>query len=185
MSGWSCVLGVKTTSSIFTEAWSEVGTTPEAEFPFASQTLPNNELRRSERPARRRNDSSPARLTMAQAAFLNLRGLQVQSHLRTQQRLTTVSDQRPIQYVHSRSNLHENLTTSHSVPTHPQGRTDTETSVGLSAALGSDIDQFALSHAATVSDFTPFEQQLILQARLLAELDTRRRPFYNSQAAAH
>ena len=146
---------------------------------------------------------------MAQAALLNLRGQQVQGHLRTQQRLITVSDQRRIQSAQSQPNLHdlsgmhhqqsrlpphpvitqsqsepENLTTSHSVPTHLQGRTDTETSVGLSTALGSDIDLSALSRAASANGFTPLEQQLILQARLQAELDARRRPFYHSEGGS-
>lgn len=205
------------------DAWSEGGTIPEAEFLFALQTQPNNEscayvsapltlllnaymFQRSERSTGRADDSSPARLTMAQAALLNLRGQQVQGHLRAQQQLTTVSDQRRIQSTQSQPNLHdlsgmhhqhsrlpphpviaqsqsepETLATSHSVPSHLQGRIDTETSAGLSAALGSDIDLSALSRAAGANGFTPLEQQLILQARLQAELDARRRPFYNSQ----
>lgn len=139
---------------------------------------------------------------MAQAALLNLRGQQVQGHLRAQQGLTNLSDQRRIQSAQSQPNLHElsgvhrlpphpvisqsqsepeNLTTSHSVPTHLQGRTDTQTFSGLSATLGSDIDLSALSRTAGANGFTPLEQQLILQARLQAELDARRRPFYNAQ----
>ncbi len=207
-------------------AWSEGGTTPEAEFLFALQTQPNNEscayvflfhyhsrsklryFQRSERSGGG-DDSSPARLTMAQAALLNLRGQQVQGHLRAQQHLTTLSDQRRIQSAQAQPNPHdlsdmhhqhtrlpphpvvsqyqsepENLTTSHPVSTHLQGRTDTQTSVVLSAALGSDIDLSALSRAAGANGFTPLEQQLILQARLQAELDARQRPFYNSQGSS-
>ncbi|KAF8263953.1 hypothetical protein EI94DRAFT_1806447 [Lactarius quietus] len=139
-------------------------------------------LRRSERSAGRGDDSSPARLTMAPAALLNLKGQQVQGHLRAQQHLTTVSDQRRIQSVQSQPNLHdltgmhhqhsrlpphpvitqcqsepENLTTSHSVPTHLQGRVDTKTSVALSSALGCDIDLSALSRAASANGFTPLK----------------------------
>ena len=141
---------------------------------------------------------------MAQAALLNLRGQQVQGPLRAQQHLDTVSDQRSIQSAQSQPNLHdlsgmrlpphpvmtqsqsepENLMTSHPVPTYLQGRTDTVTSVGPSAALGSDIDLSALSRTAGANGFTPLEQQLILQARLQAELDARRRPFYNSQGGS-
>jgi hypothetical protein len=146
---------------------------------------------------------------MAQAALLNLRGQQVQGHLHAQQHLTTLSDQRRIQSTQSQPNLHdlsgmhpqhsrlpphpvisqsqsepENLTISHPVPTHHQGRTDTQSSIGLSAAFGSDIDLSALSRAAGANGFTPLEQQLILQARLQAELDARKRPFYNAQGGS-
>ena len=144
--------------------------------------------------SRNRNDSSPARLTMAQAAEGAASAKSFPHPAAPHHGLGSAL--RPVRSFSSRVGFHltliiqsqsepEILTTSHSVPTHLQGRTDTETSVGLSAALGCDIDLSALSRAASVNSFTPFEQQLILQARLLAELDTRPRPFYNSQAAAH
>lgn len=186
--------------------WNDPGSRISVRFADSAE---QRELRRSERSAGRGDDSSPARLTMAQAALLNLRGQQVQGHFRAQQHLTTVSDQRRIQSTQSQPNLHdlsgmhhqhsrlpphpvmaqsqsepETLATSHSLPTHLQGRTDTETSAGLSAALGSDIDLSALSRTAGTNGFTPLEQQLILQARLQAELDARRRPFYNSQGGS-
>ncbi|KAH9077932.1 hypothetical protein EDB83DRAFT_2311578 [Lactarius deliciosus] len=186
--------------------WNDHGSRISVRFADSAE---QRELRRSERSGRG-DDSPPARLTMAQAALLNLRGQQVQGHLRVQQHLTTLSDQHRIQSAqvhpnpHDLSSMHhqharlpphpvvsqsqsepENLTTSHPVSTHHlQGRTDTETPVGLSAALGSDIDLSALSRAAGANGFTPLEQQLILQARLQAELDARRRPFYSSQGSS-
>ncbi len=195
----------------------------EAGFRFALQIQPNNEscayvpvfhyyshsrlrfFQRSERSGRG-DDSPPARLTMAQAALLNLRGQQVQSRLRAQQHLTTVPDQRRTQSARAQPNLHdlssmhhqhsrlpphpvisqcqsqpENVKTSHPVPTRLQGHTDIQSPVGFSAALGSDIDLSALSCTAGADGFTPLEQQLIVQARLQAELDARRRPFYVPQ----
>ncbi|KAI9459153.1 hypothetical protein BJY52DRAFT_383079 [Lactarius psammicola] len=185
--------------------WNDPGSRISVRFADSAE---QRELRRSERSGRG-DDSSPARLTMAQAALLNLRGQQVQGHLRAQQHPTTLSDQRRIQSAHVQPNFHdlsgmqpqhtrlpphpvvsqcqsepENLTTSHPVSTHLQGRTDTQTSVGISAALGSDIDLSALSRAASANGFTPLEQQLILQARLQAELDARRQPFYSSQGSS-
>ncbi|KAH8998021.1 hypothetical protein EDB92DRAFT_1317323 [Lactarius akahatsu] len=186
--------------------WNDPGSRISVRFADSAE---QRELRRSERSGRG-DDSPPARLTMAQAALLNLRGQQVQGHLRVQQHSTTLSDQRRIQSAqahpspHDLSSMHhqhtrlpphpvvsqsqsepENLTTSHPVSAHHlQGRTDTETPAGLSAALGSDIDLSALSRAAGANGFTPLEQQLILQARLQAELDARRRPFYSSQGSS-
>src|SRR6266702_5247618 len=188
-------------------AWSEGGTTPEAEFLFALQTQPNNEscayvflfhyhsrsklryFQRSERSGGG-DDSSPARLTMAQAALLNLRGQQVQGRLRSQQHLTTLSDQRRIQSAQAHPSLHDlssmhhqhsrlpphpvisqhqsepkNLTASYPVSTHLQGRTDTQTPVGLSTAFGSGIDLSALSRAAGANGFTFLEQQVNLQLK--------------------
>jgi hypothetical protein len=52
---------------------------------------------------------------------------------------------------------------------------------GLPNAFGSDIDLSALSRTAGTNGFTPLEQQLILQARLQAEIDTRQRALYGSQ----
>ncbi|KAH9063249.1 hypothetical protein EDB87DRAFT_227660 [Lactarius vividus] len=186
--------------------WNDPGSRISVRFADSAE---QRELRRSERSGRG-DDSSPARLTMAQAALLNLRGQQAQGHLHIQQHLTTLSDQRRIQSSQARPNPHdlsivhhqhsrlpphpvasqsqselENLTTSHPVSTHHlQGRTDAQTSVGISAALGSDIDLSGLSRAAGANGFTPLEQQLILQARLQAELDARRRPFYSSQGSS-
>ncbi|KAH8993598.1 hypothetical protein EDB86DRAFT_2928747 [Lactarius hatsudake] len=187
--------------------WNDPGSRISVRFADSAE---QRELRRSERSGRG-DDSPPARLTMAQAALLNLRGQQVQGHLRVQQQhLTSLSDQHRIQSAQARPNPHdlssmhhqhtrlpphpvvsqsqsepENMTTSLPVSTHHlQGRTDTETPVGLSAALGSDIDLSALSRAAGANGFTPLEQQLILQARLQAELDARRRPFYSSQGSS-
>lgn len=179
--------------------WNDPGSRISVRFADSAE---QRELRRTERSGRG-DEPSPARLTMAQAALLNLRGQQVQGRLRAPQHLTTLSDQRRIQSAQAQPNFHdlsdmqqqhsrlpphpvisqcqsepESLTTSH---THIQGRTDTQTSVGLPAALGSDIDLSALSRAAGANGFTPLEQQLILQARLQAELDARRRPFYSSQ----
>ena len=163
-------------------------------------------LQRSERSGRG-DDSSPARLTMAQAALLNLRGQQIQGRLRVSQHPTTLSDQRRLLSaqspvgVNDLPNLHhpqhsrlpphpiisqgqsdpENsfLTTSHSSPARLHGRNDL--SGGLPNAFGSDIDLSALSRTAGTNGFTPLEQQLILQARLQAEIDTRQRALYGPQ----
>lgn len=163
-------------------------------------------LQRSERSGRG-DDSSPARLTMAQAALLNLRGQQMQGRLRVSQHPTTLSDQRRILSaqspvgVNDLPNLHhtqhgrlpphpiisqgqsdpENsfLTSSHSAPARLHGRNDL--TGGLPNAFGSDIDLSALSRTAGTNGFTPLEQQLILQARLQAEIDTRQRALYGSQ----
>jgi hypothetical protein len=163
-------------------------------------------LQRSERSGRG-DDSSPARLTMAQAALLNLRGQQIQGRLRMPQHPTTLSDQRRLLSaqspvgVNDLPNLHhpqlsrlpphpiisqgqsdpENnfLTTSHSAPARLHGRNDL--TGGLPNAFGSDIDLSALSRTAGTNGFTPLEQQLILQARLQAEIDTRQRALYGSQ----
>jgi len=145
---------------------------------------------------------------MAQAALLNLRGQQMQGRLRVSQHPTTLSDQRrllsaqsplsvndlPNQHHPQNSRLPphpiisqgqsdpENnfLTTSHSAPARLNGRNDF-TPGGLPNALGNDIDLSALSRTAGANGFTPLEQQLILQARLQAEIDTRQRAFYGSQ----
>lgn len=164
------------------------------------------ELRRSERSGRG-DDSPPTRLTMAQAALLNLRGQQIQGRLRVSQHPTTLSDQRRLPSaqspvgVNDLPNLHhpqhsrlpphpivsqaqsdpENnfLTTSHSAPARLHGRS--ELSGGLPNAFGGDIDLSALSRTAGTNGFTPLEQQLILQARLQTEIDTRQRALYGSQ----
>ncbi len=163
-------------------------------------------LQRTERSGRG-DDSSPARLTMAQAALLNLRGQQTQGRLRVSQHLTTMSDQRRLLSAQSPvgvsdlPNLHhphhsrlpphpiisqgqsdpENmLTTSHSAPARLHGHNDL-TPGGLPNAFGSDIDLSVLSRTAGANGFTPLEQQLILQARLQAEIDTCQRALYGSQ----
>ena len=163
-------------------------------------------LQRSERSGRG-DDSSPARLTMAQAALLNLRGQQIQGRLRVSQHPTTLSDQRRLLSaqspvgVNDLPNLHhpqngrlpphpiisqgqsdpENsfLTTSHPVSAHLHGRNDL--TGGLPNALGSEIDLSALSRTAGTNGFTPLEHQLILQARLQAGIDTHQRALYGSQ----
>jgi len=195
----------------------------EAEFRCVLQTRPSNEnyayvyattattsyeyiLQRSERSGRG-DDSSPARLTMAQAALLNLRGQQMQGRLRVSQHPATLSDQRRLLSaqspvgVNDLPNLHrpqhsrlpphpiisqgqsdpENnfLTTSHSAPARLHGRNDVTS--GLPNAFGGDIDLSALSRTAGTNGFTPLEQQFILQARLQAEIDTRQRALYGSQ----
>jgi len=71
------------------------------------------------------------------------------------------------------------LTSSHSAPARLHGHNDL--TVGLPDAFGSDIDLSALSRTAGTNGFTPLEQQLILQARLQAEIDTRQRALYGSQ----
>jgi hypothetical protein len=70
------------------------------------------------------------------------------------------------------------LTTPHPAPVRLHGLTPG----GLPPALGSDIDLSALSRTAGANGFTPLEQQLILQARLQAEIDARQRAFYGSQS---
>jgi hypothetical protein len=175
---------------------------------YATTTTTSYEyvLQRSERSGRG-DDSSPARLTMAQAALLNLRGQQIQGRLRVSQHPTAMSDQRRLLSVQSPvgvndlPNLHhpqhgrlpphpiipqghsdpENsfLTTSHPAPARLHGRNDL--TGGLPNAFGSDIDLSALSRTAGTNGFTPLEQQLILQARLQAEIDTRQRALYGSQ----
>lgn len=205
------------------DEWSEDGMILEAEFRCVLRTRPSNEncayvfataattsyeyiLQRSERSGRG-DDPSPARLTMAQAALLNLRGQQIQGRLRVSQHPTTLSDQRRLLSaqspvgVNDLPNLHhpqhsrlpphpiisqghsdpENnfLTTSHSAPARLHGRNDL--TGGLPNAFGSDIDLSALSRTAGTNGFTPLEQQLILQARLQAEIDTRQRALYGSQ----
>ena len=165
-------------------------------------------LQRSERSGRG-DDSSTARLTMAQAALLNLRGQQIQGRLRVPQHPTSLSDQRRLLSAqspvgvndlpnllhpqHSRLPPHpiisqgqpnpENnfLTTSHSAPARLHGRNDL--TGGLPNAFGSDIDLSALTRTAGTNGFTPLEQQLILQARLQAEIDTRQRALYSSQSS--
>jgi hypothetical protein len=73
------------------------------------------------------------------------------------------------------------LTTSHSAPVRLHGCNELVPG-GLPTALGSDIDLSALSRTAGTNGFTPLEQQLILQARLQAEIDARQRAFYGSQS---
>ena len=175
-------------------------------YPTTATTSYECILQRSERSGRG-DDSSPARLTMAQAALLNLRGQQMQGRLRVSQHPTTLSDQRRLLSaqspvgVNDLPNLHhphhsrlpphpiisqgqpdpENnfLTTSHSAPARLHGRNDL--TGGLPNAFGSDIDLSALTRTAGTNGFTPLEQQLILQARLQAEIDTRQRALYSSQ----
>jgi hypothetical protein len=143
---------------------------------------------------------------MAQAALLNLRGQQMQGRLRVSQQPTNLSDQRRLQspvsvndspnlrhHHHGRrpphpiisqgqSDLENNLlTTAHSAPARLHGCNEL-TPGGLPATLGSDIDLSAISRTAGANGFTPLEQQLILQARLQAEIDARQRAFYNSQS---
>lgn len=162
-------------------------------------------LQRTERSGRG-DDSSPARLTMAQAALLNLRGQQMQGRLRVSQHPTNLSDQRRLlsaqspvsvndfpslhHHQHGRLPPHpimsqdpENnlLTISHSAPARLHGCNELAPG-GLPTALGSDIDLSALSRTAGTNGFTPLEQQLILQARLQAEIDARQRAFYGSQS---
>jgi hypothetical protein len=206
--------------------WSEGGMILGAEFRYASQTLPSNEscvyvfmcrflhylipinLQRSERSGRG-DDSSPARLTMAQAALLNLRGQQMQGHLRAPHHPNNLPDQRRLVSAQSQADVHDipgvqyhqhsrlpphpivslgqsepenNLsTTSRTVPARLHGRTDSQSPAGLPISLGSDIDLSALSRAAGANGFTPLEQQLILQARLHAEIDAHKRTFFGSQ----
>lgn len=145
---------------------------------------------------------------MAQAALLNLRGQQIQGRLRMPQNLTNLADQRrllpaqtpvgvhdlPSVHHHQHSRLpphpvlsqnqpepeNKTLTTSHSAPACLHGRNEF-TPGGLPTALGSEIDLSTLSRTAGANGFTPLEQQLILQARLQAEIDARQRAFYGSQ----
>jgi len=146
---------------------------------------------------------------MAQAALLNLRGQQIQGHLRVPQHPSNISDQTrllsapthvgvddiPGLHPHQHSRLppypavsqghpkleNNPLSTSHSAPARLHGRNEL-TSGGLPPALGSEIDLSTLSRSAGTNGFTPLEQQLILQARLQAELDARQRAFYGPQS---
>jgi hypothetical protein len=168
-------------------------------------------IQRCERSGRE-DDSSPARLTMAQAALLNLRGQQMQGRLRVSQHPTNLPDQRRVRSVpppvgvhdfpipgihqnqHGRLPPHpfisqgqqepENgpLTTSHSAPARLQGRNEL-VSDDLPTPLGSEIDLSTLSRTAGANGFTPLEQQLILQARVQAEIDARQRALYGSQSS--
>lgn len=201
----------------------------EAESRYAMQTRRSNEsceyvficfthsyficicIQRSERSGHG-DDSSPARLTMAQAALLNLRGQQMQGCLRVSQHPTNLSDQRRVlsapppvgvhdlpipsahQNQHGRLPPHpfisqgqqepENgsLMTSHSAPARLQGRSDLVSGC-LPTALGSEIDLSTLSRTAGANGFTPLEQQLILQARAQVEIDARQRAFYGPQSS--
>jgi hypothetical protein len=166
-------------------------------------------FQRSERSGRG-DDSSPARLTMAQAALLNLRGQQMQGRLRAPHHPNNLPDQRRLVSAQSQADVHDipgvqyhqhsrlpphpivslgqsepenNLsTTSRTVPARLHGRTDSQSPGGLPISLGSDIDLSALSRAAGANGFTPLEQQLILQARLHAEIDAHKRAFFGSQS---
>ena len=146
---------------------------------------------------------------MAQAALLNLRGQQMQGRLRVSPHPTILSDQRRLLSAQSPVSVNDFPDLHHHqhgrLPPHPiisQGQSDPEnnllptahsaparlhgcnelTSGGLPAALGSDIDLSAISRTAGANGFTPLEQQLILQARLQAEIDARQRAFYGSQS---
>jgi hypothetical protein len=148
---------------------------------------------------------------MAQAALLNLRGQQMQGRLRVAQHPTNLSDQhrivsaQPPVGVHDFPSVHHRqhgrlpphpilsqgqsepesspLKTSNSAPArlHGHGRNELAPS-GLPTTLGSDIDLSTLSRTAGAGGFTPLEQQLILQARLQAEIDARQRALYGSQS---
>jgi len=145
---------------------------------------------------------------MAQAALLNLRGQEIQGRLRVSQHPTNFSDQRRVLSaqssvsVHDLSSVHhqhgrlpphpiitqgqpglENgpLTTSQSAPAHLYGRNELVPGE-LPTPLGSEIDLSTLSRTAGANGFTPLEQQLILQARLQAEIDARQRALYGSQS---
>ena len=147
---------------------------------------------------------------MAQAALLNLRGQQMQGRLRAPQHSNDLSDQRRLLSVQSQTDVHdfpaihyhqhsrlpphpimsqghlepENnlLITSHSLPARLHGRNDSQTPGGPPVSLGSDIDLSTLSRTAGANGFTPLEQQLVLQARLQAEIDARQRALYGSQS---
>jgi hypothetical protein len=144
---------------------------------------------------------------MAQAALLNLRGQQIQGRLRAPPHPNNPSDQRRLLSAQCQVDTHdlpypqhnrlpphpivsqgqsepENnlLTTSRTVPARLHGRTDSQIPGGLPVPLGSDIDLSTLSHTASVNGFTPLEQQLILQARLQAEIDAHQRAIYGSQS---
>jgi hypothetical protein len=214
-------------SSVFTAVWSGDGTILEAGSRYAMQIRRSNESceyvficfthsyficicnQRCERSGRE-DDSSPARLTMAQAALLNLRGQQMQGRLRVSQHPANLPDQRRVRSVpppvgvhdfpipgahqnqHGRLPPHpfisqgqqepENspLTTSHSAPARLQRRNEL-VSDGLPTALGNEIDLSTLSRTAGANGFTPLEQQLILQARVQVEIDARQRALYGSQ----
>ena len=145
---------------------------------------------------------------MAQAALLNLRGQQIQGRLRVSQHPTSFSDQRRVLSaqssvdVHDLSSVHhqhgrlpphptmaqgpprlENgpMTTSQSAPSRLYGRNEVVPGE-LPNALGSEIDLSTLSRTAGANGFTPLEQQLILQARLQAEIDAHQRALYGSQS---
>lgn len=145
---------------------------------------------------------------MAQAALLNLRGQQIQGRLRVSQHPTNLPDQRRVLSaqssvsVHDLSSVHhqhgrlpphpiisqgqpglENgpLTASQSAPARLYGRNELVPG-DLPTPLGSEIDLSTLSRTAGANGFTPLEQQLILQARLQAEIDARQRALYGSQS---
>ncbi|KAI9508240.1 hypothetical protein F5148DRAFT_1284260 [Russula earlei] len=190
------------------KGWDDPGSRISVRFADSPE---QRELRRSER-SDRGDDSSPARLTMAQAALLNLRGQQIQGHLRVPQQSPHPSQQRrllsvqPSVGVHDFPGEHQRPTGSR-LPSHPlvsQGHAELENThdplttshsapahlygrnelatSGLPTALGSDIDLSTLSRTAGANGLTPLEQQLILQSRLQAEIDARQRAFYASQS---
>ncbi|KAI0264632.1 hypothetical protein BC834DRAFT_843931 [Gloeopeniophorella convolvens] len=185
--------------------WNDLGSRISVRFADSAE---QRELRRSERTGRG-DDSSPARLTMAQAALLNLRGQQMQGRVRTQQQTSSVLDQRRISsgQAHGTSYDYPDVHPQHGrLPPHPlvsayqtepkelilpssrsastrlHGR-NSELQAGaiLPPALGSEIDLSALPRSADSNGFTPLEQQLIVQARIQAEIDARQRILYGAQ----
>ncbi|KAI0305346.1 hypothetical protein B0F90DRAFT_1815573 [Multifurca ochricompacta] len=163
--------------------WNDPGSRISVRFADSAE---QRELRRSERSGHG-GDSSPARLTMAQAALLNLRGQQSQAdvndipntyHQHSRLPPHAVASQYPLEPVESSL-----VATSRSVPSRLHECNEPPAPGGLPTALGSEIDLSTLSRAAGANGFTPLEQQFILQARLQAEIDARQRAFYGSQSS--
>ncbi|TFY82222.1 hypothetical protein EWM64_g1792 [Hericium alpestre] len=171
--------------------WNDSGSRISVRFADSAE---QRELRRNERHGRE-EEPSPSRLTMAQAALLNLRGQQIQRQLRgTPSPTLSVNHlpapeiprydnngMNPSRSLHSRLPMHP-LTSeyrqqeqraamppSRSMPAYLDGDGLVDT-----PSLAQEIDLSSLPNSSgpgrmvDVNGFTPLEQQLILQAQLQA-----------------
>ncbi|THH20041.1 hypothetical protein EW146_g1221 [Bondarzewia mesenterica] len=181
--------------------WNDPGSRISVRFADSAE---QRELRRAERNGRDGGEQSPSRLTMAQAALLNLRGQQIQTRFRGGQHSVSapsLSDmQRHIPPVHDRYSVSaRGRDVPTGLPTHPltaQYQQQAEVSVGFpssrsvpahlpsrglpvaqadGAVFGSDIDLSLLSRTASSNGFTPLEHQLILQAQARAQVQAQMR----------
>jgi RNA recognition motif-containing protein len=104
--------------------WNDPGSRISVRFADSAE---QRELRRTERSGRG-DDSSPARLTMAQAALLNLRGQQMQGRLPASHHPNNPSDQRRLLSAQSQADAHDlpgvHYPQHNRLPPHPICRRD-------------------------------------------------------------